>query len=112
MSASCTITNNTGGIIVFSSIGQVNDDSTWSIHPPVGTKIANGESCQIAMGNGSFFPRGVGFNASFVDSSLNTGGVYLNDPAVGEHHFEFNGRFNFSDSNPNGNSYNVDIKPA
>lgn len=112
MSASCTITNNTGGTLVFSNISKVNDDATWSINPPVGTKIENGQSCQIAMGNNSFFPKGVGFNASFVDSNLDTGSIYLDDPAVGSYHFSFNGNFNYSQGNPNGNSYTVDIKPA
>ncbi len=114
MSASCEIVNNTGKVIVFTNISQVNDDATWSINPPVGSKIQNGESCLISMGNSSviFAPRGVGFNAVFVDADLDTGQVYLDDPAVGAHHFQFGGNFQFADSNPNGNSYVVEVSPA
>jgi|GEM_PF-3104225 len=97
---------------MFTNISQVNDDSTWSIQPPVGTKLPNGGSCQISMGNSSFFPKGVGFNALFVTASLSTGQVYLDDPAVGEHHFSFNGNFKFNVTNPSGNSYVVTINPA
>jgi hypothetical protein len=112
MSASCIITNNTGGTIVFSTINKVNDDSTWSVNPGVGTKIKDGGTCQIAMGNASFFPKGVGFAASFVDSNLDTGGVTLDDPALGKHEFTYNGNFTFTAANPNGNSYTVNITPA
>lgn len=112
MSASCTITNKTGGVIMFTTINKVNDDATWGINPPVRTRLENGQSCQIAMGNSSIFPRGVGFNATFVDGNFNVGDIYLDDPAVGAHHFAFNGNFQFTDSNPAGNSYDVTINPV
>lgn len=112
MSASCKITNNTGVTIIFTNISKVNDDATWSIQPLPHTKIANGESCQIAMGNNSIFPTGVGFKASFVDANLQAGIIYLDDPAVGEHHFTFNGNFRYTESNPNGNSYYIAIQQA
>lgn len=111
MSASCKITNSTGGLIVFTNINQVNDDATWSITPNNTSKIKNGDSCQISMGNSSviFAPKGVGFDATFVDSNLDTGRIYLDDPAVGEHHFTTGGNFNYEISNPNGNSYFIVI---
>ncbi|MBL4705263.1 MAG: hypothetical protein JKY54_12130 [Flavobacteriales bacterium] len=112
MSASCTITNNTGKVIVFSSITKLNDDSTWGVTPPVGTKIANGGTCVVSMGNASVFPKGVGFNASFVDASLDSGTISLDDPAVGAHHFSFNGNFTYTQTNPNGNSYGIIITTA
>ncbi|MEP2024841.1 MAG: hypothetical protein ABJH98_13205 [Reichenbachiella sp.] len=112
MGASCEIVNNTGHVIVFTTISQVNDDSTWNIKPPVATKIANGDNCLISMGNSSFFPRGVGFDAQFVDSNLNPGRIYLDDPAVGKHEFTFNGNFKFTQTNPSGNSYVITINPA
>ena len=110
MGASTQIVNNTSGIIMFTSIRKVNDDATWSINPPVGTKIKPGDSCTISMGNASFFPRGVGFDSEFVNTNLDTGGVYLDDPAVGKHHFSTNGNFKFTITNPSGNTYVVDVK--
>jgi len=109
MSASTRITNNTGGIIKFTSISQVNDDATWDVQPGVGNIIQNGESCLISMGNSSFFPKGVGFNATFVDSDLSIGKVYLDDPAVGTHHFTTGGDFKFDIQNPSGNTYLVNV---
>lgn len=109
MSASTQIINDTSGILMFTTIGKVNDDATWAINPPVGTKLNNGESCTISMGNASFFPRGVGFAAEFVTAELETGGISLDDPAVGKHEFTTNGNFNFAISNPNGNSYVVKV---
>lgn len=113
MGASCTITNNTGAVLVVTQISQVNDDATWSA-PPVGTKIANGQSVQISMGNASAFPfvRGVGFNLGFIDlSSGILGGIYLDIPAVGAHHFSYANQqtFNYPTTNPSGNTYNVGI---
>ncbi len=109
MGASTQIVNNTSGIIVFTSITKVNDDATWSINPPVGTKIKPGESCTISMGNSSFFPRGVGFNSEFINADLDLGGIYLDDPAVGKHHFNTNGDFNYAITNSSGNSYVVEV---
>ena len=112
MSASTRIYNNTGGIIKFVSISQVNDDATWDIQPSVGSVIQNSDSCLIAMGNSSCppFVRGVGFNAKFVDSNLDLGGVYLDDPAIGAHSFNNTGdSFDFRVTNPSGNSYEVYI---
>ena len=109
MGAQCTITNDTGSNIVFSSVGQVNDDSTWSVNPAPGTVIADGGTCVISMGNRSVFPRGVGFNAQFVAPSLKTGGIYLDDPAVGAHHFDFSGDYNYKATNPSSNNYYVTI---
>lgn len=112
MSASCTITNNTGETIVVTGFNGTNNFTEWIIQPPVGTKILNGSSCRITSGNGGpvFPPRPEGFNLSFVDTSLDPGGIYFDDPVVGEHHFGFNGDFKFNQSNPNGNNYMIDVK--
>ena len=53
--------------------------------------------------------RGVGFNSTFVDSNLDVGTIYLDDPAVGKHHFSTSGNFKYKIENPNGNSYTVTI---
>jgi len=110
MSATLKISNNTGGVIVFSNINKVNDDATWSITPPVGTKFKAGDSCLIGMGNASFFPKGVGCSANFIDSNLDVGNVTLEDPAVGSYNLSGSGDFTFEKSNPNGNSYEVVVK--
>lgn len=112
MSASTTIVNSTGVKIKFTNISQVNDDATWAIQPGVGTLIDNGSSCLISMGNSSviFAPKGVGFDATFVDQNLNIGRIYLDDPAVGAHHFQTGGDFKFDIQNPSGNNYTVTIQ--
>ena len=113
MGASTQIVNETGGIIMFTFIKQVNDDATWSIEPSVGPKIENGKSCTISMGNSSFppFVRGVGFNAQFVNENFELGSIYLDDPAVGKHHFSTGGPFNYKIDNPSGNAYIVTVTP-
>ena len=113
MGASCSIKNNTGNTLVVTSVSQVNDDATWSA-PSIGTKIANGESVTISMGNASAFPfvRGVGFDLGFIDlGSAVLGGIYLDDPAVGAHHFSYTNQqiFKYDTTNPSGNTYNVEI---
>lgn len=112
MSASCTITNNTGETMVVTNFNGINNFTEWVIQPPVGSKIPNGSSCRITSGNNGpvFPPRGVGFNLNFVDRSLGPGGIHFDDPVVGEHHFEFNGDFNFNESNPSGNNFIIDVK--
>ena len=97
-------------------MGQVNDDSTWSA-PPTGSKYNNGESFTIAMGNSSvpFAPQGVGFNMGFVcQSNFEAGGIYLDDPAVGAHHFTYGNTsvFSYPTQNPSGNSYTIQIELA
>lgn len=92
MSASTKIVNNTGSVIKFTNVSQVNDDATWDVNPAAGTDITNGNSMLISMGNSSVFfaPKGVGFNATFVcQSNFQIGSVYLDDPAVGAHHFDY-----------------------
>lgn len=114
MTASCKLINNTGSMILFTSITQVNDDATWDVNPPAGTQIQDGSSTLIAMGNSSVFfaPQGVGFSAQFVcQSNFQPGGVSLDDPAVGEHSFSLGNtaRFNYQITNPQGNDYQVVI---
>ena len=111
MAASTQIINKTNEVIMFTSISKVNDDSTWAIEPSVGTQIDVGDSCTISMGNSSVppFVQGVGFNAQFVDSSFQLGKIYLDDPAVGEHHFSTGGNFNYKITNPTGNTYVVEV---
>lgn len=112
MSASTALVNKTGRMIMFTSITQVNDDSTWDVNPAAGKKIQDGEQCLISMGNSSafIFPKGVGFEAHFVDSDFNIGGVTLDDPAIGKHEFSYSGNFNYKEENPSGNSYVITIK--
>ena len=116
MAASCTITNNTGSTILITECSQVNDDATWSAPHP-GSRYENGQSFTISMGNDSapFAPRGVGFSLGFVcQANFEAGGIYFDDPAVGEHHFAYGntGVFSYPTSNPGGNSYDVDIRLA
>jgi hypothetical protein len=113
MSASLEILNNTGSDIMFTNVGQVNDDATWSA-PNIGDTLATGKSATIAMGNSSVFfaPKGVGANVFFISkNTFSIGQIYFDDPAVGEHSFNFDqsGKFNYAVSNPSGNSYVVAI---
>lgn len=114
MSASLEIVNNTGSNILFTQIGTVNDDATWSVVPPTGTIIPTGKSQSIAMGNSSIIPfvRGVGANCVFMcQNNFKPGTIYFDDPAIGPHSFNFDqsGVFNYDVQNPNGNSYIVTI---
>ncbi|HXM01223.1 MAG TPA: hypothetical protein VN939_01385 [Chthoniobacterales bacterium] len=109
LSASLEVINNTGSEIVVSDVDQVNDDSTWNA-PSSGTVVLNGQSVIVAMGNSSVFlaPQGCGCNFKFTNAQSQTGNIYLDVPAVGEH--TLNGgtvenEFTYSFSNPTGNSY-------
>lgn len=112
MAASLQIKNKTGGKILFTQVSQVNDDATWSAPGP-GDVLNNDASVTIAMGNSSFlFVRGVGANIGFISEKVFAlGQIYFDDPAVGAHSFNFetSGVFNYHVSNPDGNSYIVDI---
>jgi hypothetical protein len=113
MSASLEILNNTGSGIMFTTVDQVNDDATWAA-PAVGSVLPTGQSATIAMGNSSVFfaPRGVGANVYFIcQSNFKMGQIYFDDPAVGEHSFNFDqsGVFNYAVTNLDGNSYVVAI---
>jgi hypothetical protein len=118
MGASLQLVNKTGYKIQFTSITQVNDDATFNINPAVGSIIDNDQSCLISMANSSvpFVPKGVGANAVFSCSvEFGSGGtIYFDDPAVGEHSFQFSsipapGAFKYDVQNPDGNSYVVTI---
>ncbi|SMD34850.1 hypothetical protein SAMN04488029_2206 [Reichenbachiella faecimaris] len=114
MSASCTITNQTGSEIMITQMGKVNDDAGFTA-PSIGTKVSNGESFTISMGNDSFpiAPRGVGFNMGFIDfGNQQLGSIYLDDPAVGAHQFNYGNTpvFDYPTQNPGGNVYDIQIK--
>ena len=116
MSASCTITNNTGSAIIITNMGTVNDDAAFTA-PAVGTTIQNGDNFTISMGNDSVFfaPRGVGFNFGFIcQGNFTLGGIYLDDPAVGAHQFSYSNTavFNYPTQNPGGNVYTIQIELA
>jgi hypothetical protein len=113
MAASLEILNNTGSMIMFTSIDQVNDDATWSA-PSKGDKLQTGKSATISMGNSSVFfaPRGVGADVRFICAqNFEMGQIYFDDPAVGAHSFQFDqsGNFNYAVTNPTGNSYVVAV---
>jgi len=113
MSASCTITNNTGATIMITNMGEVNDDAAFTA-PAVGTMIPNGQQFTISMGNDSVFfaPRGVGFNMGFIcQGNFQLGGIYFDDPAVGAHSFSYTNTpvFNYPTQNPGGNVYTIQI---
>jgi len=116
MSASCTITNNTGSTIIISAIGPINNDPGWSA-PGAGQKFKNGESFTIYMGGESLpiTPEAVGFNLTFVcQSHQQTGGILFSDPAVGAHSFTYANTaiFDYSTQNPTGNSFSVEVSLA
>jgi len=113
MSASLQIINNTGSMIMFTSIDTVNDDATWSA-PPDGYRLPTGQSATISMGNSSVFfaPRGVGADVRFIcQGNFEMGQIYFDDPAVGAHSFQFDqsGKFDYAVANPTGNSYVVSV---
>lgn len=117
MGASLQIVNNTGAVIILTSIDQVNDDATWSA-PAVGTQVESGSSVTISMGNASVFfaPQGVGADVKFLlaQAPFPMGQIYFEDPAVGSYSFNYDqsGCFNYAATNPNGNSYVVVITLA
>lgn len=100
LSASLQITNNiesgannAGTSITFTSIQQVNDDSTWSV-PENNSVLQSGITANLAMGNSSVFfaPKGCGAQVYFTYNYLQNGEIYsqygeiyLEIPAVGEH---------------------------
>lgn len=114
MGATLQIINSTGSAIMFTGINQVNDDATWSVVPPAGTQIPNGQSVVIGMANSSVFfaPRGVGASCVFVcQSNFAAGEIDFDDPAIGAHSFNFGNTavFDYTVTNPSGNTYVVQI---
>lgn len=110
ISATVTVKNECSSFIVFTSVGQVNDDAEWSVSPAVSTKLQPGQTMTIGMGNESApFPKGVGFSSQFIDSQYEVGSLGFDDPAVGAHSFSSGGPFNFAITNPSNNNYVVVI---
>lgn len=109
ITVSAKIINNTKDVIKFINISQVNDDATWEIDPEVGTNINPRGFININMGNNSFFPKGVGFNATFVGSNSSIGNIYLEIPAVGKYQFTTGGPFKINILDSVRNSYTIDI---
>jgi hypothetical protein len=116
MGASLTIKNHTGHPLFFFSVLPVNDDATFS-GISFGDQIQSGGQKTLAMANASVFfaPKGVGADLRFL--CLNpgheaAGNVYFSDPAVGSPTFHFGNQpvFLYTETNPNGNAYVIDIK--
>lgn len=109
ISATVTMTNNTGNNIKFTNISQTNDDAEWGVNPPAPELVVNGSNVLVSMGNESVIPpRGLGFNANFFDSQMNVGSINFDDPAIGAHSFSTSGPFNFAYTN-DGDNYFVSI---
>jgi hypothetical protein len=113
ISASITITNNTGSPLTFTTVDQVNDDADWSA-PAVGSTLQPCASVTISMRNKSVIPpRGVGANIAFTcQINTDSGSIYFDDPAVGAHSFDFGNETVFSYTQANvesDNSYNITV---
>lgn len=110
MSALCTIINETGEPIIFTTITSTNEGYQWLVNPLSGTTITNGESCTIKAGNGIPFPSSVGFQAHFVALKSGRGVIYLEGSAVGDYQFHFDGNFKYLVHNSGGNNYTVIVR--
>lgn len=113
MSATITLVNSTGSMLLITGVNPVNDDATL-VGIKAGDRIPNGASETLVMANSSVFiaPKGVGADITFVcQSNFQPGEIYLDDPAVGQHTFTFGNLpvFSYNVTNPAGNNYFVTV---
>jgi len=113
MSSKIKIINTIDSTIIVTAMNKLNDDAVW-IAPRVGTSYKKGESFTITVENDSFTytPQGVGFKFEFVCiGNSKMGGIVLDDPGIGEHHFGFKNAktFDYPIQNPKGDDYVIEI---